>query len=141
MAARVGWALIRRHQQELVLGLTAAAVAVFALLPLAAPLFELGGGLTKIAPLAGSARLWTLLLRSLVLASSVTVLALALGVPLGILLSRTDVGGRRVVWLLHGFPLFLPPFLLALGWFHIGLSAAHAARPGHSRTRHSALGR
>jgi len=119
VAATVGWALIRRHQQGLVLALAALAVAMFALLPLAAPLVELWVGHGQLAPLYSSGRLWMLLLRSLVIAASVTAVALAFGVPLGILLSRTDLWGRRILWLLHGFPMFLPPFLLALGWFHL----------------------
>src|SRR5439155_359718 len=53
------------------------------------------------------------------LAASVTGLALALGVPLAALLAKTDVGGRQAAFLVHAFPMFLPPFLLALGWFHL----------------------
>jgi len=62
---------------------------------------------------------WTLLARSLALATSVTVLAVAVGVPLAALLAKTDVRGRQAALLVHAFPMFLPPFLLALGWFHL----------------------
>jgi iron(III) transport system permease protein len=41
------------------------------------------------------------------------------GVPLGLLLSRTNVRGRRLAFLLHVFPMLLPPLLLTLGWFHL----------------------
>lgn len=37
----------------------------------------------------------------------------------GIALARTDIVGRRFLLLVHGFPMFLPPFLLALGWFYL----------------------
>jgi len=49
----------------------------------------------------------------------VTACALVLGVPLGLLFGRADVPGRRAALLIHALPAFLPPFLLALGWFHL----------------------
>jgi len=64
-------------------------------------------------------RLVALLVRSLVLAGVITLLACALGIPLGFVLVKTNVMGARIVFLLHLFPLFLPPFLLALGWFYL----------------------
>jgi iron(III) transport system permease protein len=59
------------------------------------------------------------MLRSFGIAGAVTVLTLLLGVPLGLLLTRTDVPGRKCALLLHAFPMFLPPFLVTLGWFHL----------------------
>ena len=38
---------------------------------------------------------------------------------MGACLSRTDVPGRWAALLIHCLPAFLPPFLLAFGWFHI----------------------
>jgi iron(III) transport system permease protein len=38
---------------------------------------------------------------------------------MGILLARTEIVGRRLLLLAHSFPMFLPPFLLALGWFYL----------------------
>jgi iron(III) transport system permease protein len=67
----------------------------------------------------GAAVTWRLLGRSLALAASVSGLALALGVPLAVLLTKTDVRGRQAAFVVHAFPMFLPPFLLALGWFHL----------------------
>ena len=49
---------------------------------------------------------------SLLTATAATVI----GVPLGYLLSRTDVPGRRALTALCASPLFLPPFLWAKGW-------------------------
>lgn len=118
MATRLDRALNGREQRS-ALALATLAVVVFALVPLAAPLIELVAGHGELAPLLSSTRLWVLLLRSIGLAAAFTALALAVGVPLGILLSRTDIWGRRIVWLLHAFPMFLPPFLLALGSFHL----------------------
>jgi iron(III) transport system permease protein len=62
---------------------------------------------------------WSLLAWSSALSAAVTAFALAIGVPLGIVLGRTDVGARRAVFLVHALPMFVPPFLLALGWFHV----------------------
>src|SRR5262245_14039566 len=65
-----------------------------------------------------AASTWSLLAWSSALAASVTAIALTIGVPLGVLLGRTDVGARRAAFLVHAFPMFVPPFLLSLGWFH-----------------------
>jgi iron(III) transport system permease protein len=62
---------------------------------------------------------WSLLATSTTLAAGVTAAALAVGVPLGILLGRTDLRARRALLMLHALPLFLPPFLVALGAFHL----------------------
>jgi iron(III) transport system permease protein len=104
---------------------TAAALLLAAavLLPLAAVLLELGerlrGGDQDAFAFATSPRLWTLLGVSLVRAAAVTAAALALGVPLGLLVARTDAPGRRLAFIVHVLPGFLPPYLLALGWFHL----------------------
>jgi iron(III) transport system permease protein len=42
-----------------------------------------------------------------------------LGVPLGAILGLARIRGRRALLALNAMPLFLPPFLLALGWFHV----------------------
>jgi iron(III) transport system permease protein len=60
-----------------------------------------------------------LFLSSFLLAGTVTILALLLGVPLGVALGLGRIPGRRVWLTLHALPMFLPPLLLALGWFHL----------------------
>lgn len=77
---------------------------------------------------------------SLAVASAVTFLSLAVGLPLGIVLGRSDVPLRRVALVLHAFPLFVPPFLLALGWFHLLGSGALAASELRARLLFSAPG-
>src|SRR5438445_388274 len=62
---------------------------------------------------------WLVLLRSCALAAAVTACALLLGVPLGLLLGRADIPGSSAALLLHALPMFVPPFLLALGWFYL----------------------
>ncbi len=67
----------------------------------------------------GNSSTWWLLLRSLAIAFFVTLGALTIGVPCGALLGGSDCAGRRWALLLMAFPMFLPPFLLSLGWFYL----------------------
>lgn len=110
---------VRRNEQAVTLAAAGIVLAVAALLPIFALVVELLGVGADGMRLWGESRTWALLGRSLVLSTIVTALALAIGSPLGVLLGRTDVAGRRAAWLLHAFAMFLPPFLPALGWFHI----------------------
>jgi iron(III) transport system permease protein len=87
------------------------------------PLLALGaelvaGGLGGLDLLAEPA-LWVLLGRTLTNATVVTFVSVLVGAPLGWVFARTDVPLRRALWLLHTLPLFMPPFLLALGWFDL----------------------
>lgn len=110
----------RRLEQPLLLGVAGVALAAVAATPLAALCAELlSANLAAVGQALAASRTWTLLAGSLGLAAGVTALALAIGLPLGFLLGRADVLGRAVALWLHALPLFLPPFLLALGWFHL----------------------
>lgn len=122
----MGRVLIRalsRLEEPLVRATASAVVLVLIVVPLGFPAAQLAGAggeawQRALAPL-GSSSLWILLLRTLALAAAVTVGCAVVGVPLGVLLSRTDLPGARILLAIHAFPMFLPPFLLALGWFHI----------------------
>jgi iron(III) transport system permease protein len=81
-----------------------------------------------------------LLLRSLVLSSVVTILALALGMVMAVAIARTDVRGFRTAAVLHAFPAFLPPFLLALGWFHLLGASGLVGSEATSRALFSEVG-
>ncbi len=109
----------RRHEQTLVLAAAAAVLVTAAFLPLASLAAEALGSYSEAAALLGSSRPWALLGRSLLLASAVTLVALLVGTPLGVIVGRTDAAGARVAGALHVFPMFLPPFLLGLGWFQL----------------------
>jgi len=110
---------LRQREQTVVLAAAGAIVLLASALPLARLLAEIpGAGTAALAVLARS-RPWGLLIRSLALAAAVTACAIAIGAPLGLLVARTDLPGRRALWMLHAFPMFLPPFLLALGWFQL----------------------
>jgi iron(III) transport system permease protein len=121
MAARMGGALNDtrlRSEEPLVVAAAAAVVAVAILPPLWAVASELLGASDALG-LLGSGRLWRLLLQSLALGAAVTTLALALGVPLGVLFARADFPLRRTLFAAHVSVVFLPPFLPTLGWFHL----------------------
>lgn len=53
-------------------------------------------------------RTWTVLVNSVLLAASVAVASIAIGVPLAWLLERTDLPGRRLVRALVSVPLAIP---------------------------------
>jgi iron(III) transport system permease protein len=112
-----------RHQEPVARVACALVVLGLVAVPLAFPAAQLASAgcdawHRALAPLA-SASLWTLFARTLVLAAAVTLGSLLVGVPLGVLLSRTELPGARLLFAVHALPMFLPPFLLALGWFHI----------------------
>lgn len=121
MAAAVGRALsaLAGRQQEVALALAATALCAASAAPLAHLVAGEGGAWLGRAAVPAAAGALSLLLRSLALATAVTLMALGLGVPLGALVGRADVRGLWPASLLHAFPVFLPPFLLALGWFHL----------------------
>jgi iron(III) transport system permease protein len=101
------------------LGAAALLLVVTSALPLLTLLVEALSSSGESTALLRSPRVWLLLIRSISLAAAVTAVAAAVGVPLGLLLGRMDVPGRWLLWLLHAFGMFLPPFVIALGWFHL----------------------
>jgi iron(III) transport system permease protein len=122
VAERVGRTLsraLRQHEQTLVLAAAGAIVLLASTLPLVRLLAEIPSAGTAAVGVLATFRPWMLLIRSLVLAGVVTACTLAIGAPLGLLVARTDLPGRPALWMLHAFPMFLPPFLLALGWFQL----------------------
>lgn len=95
------------------LSLGLALFALIALLPLALML-------VRVEPqhLAGvlDARNLALLGRTLLLGLGAAGLAALLGVPLGVLWTRTDLPGARVFAALTPLPLLFPPLILAMSW-------------------------
>ncbi|HZZ84925.1 MAG TPA: ABC transporter permease subunit [Anaeromyxobacteraceae bacterium] len=117
----MGRSLATRWEQPAVFALAAAVFAAVALLPMLSLGGELlrGDALSHAARALSAPRTWKLFAASLGFAGAVTAIALVIGVPLGFVLGRSDLPGRRLALWLHAFPVFLPPFLLALGWFHL----------------------
>jgi iron(III) transport system permease protein len=89
------------------------------LVPLAAVVVRAAAGEAPGTPAVFTGRILALLSRSLGLAAAVTGIALVWGAPMGVLLGRARIPGRRSLLALHALPVFLPPLLLALGWFHL----------------------
>ncbi len=69
--------------------------------------------------LLASAHQWLLMRNSFVLASLVTLFTFVLGVPLGILLGKSDLPLRRFLTLLFTVPLLIPPYIVAVSWFDL----------------------
>ncbi|MBI2840402.1 MAG: iron ABC transporter permease [Acidobacteria bacterium] len=106
------------------LGGAALLVAAAGLLPVAVMtvrslLAESSTGYAYYRTLFGSGRIAILAGHSIALAASTTALALAMGVPLGILLGRTDLPLRRLLLVLFSVPLLLPPYVMAFSWFDV----------------------
>lgn len=94
-------------------------VLVVAVLP---PIAQVAGELIRGSNALGllaAARVWWLLIRSLLLSAAVTASCIVIGVPLGVSFARADFPLRKVLIAAHLCVGFLPPFLPALGWFHI----------------------
>lgn len=68
--------------------------------------------------LANPRQSWTALEHSLLLATLTTALAVLIGVPLGLLLGKSDLPLRGTLTLLLTIPLLLPPYTLAVCWFN-----------------------
>ncbi len=104
--------------RRLILGGAALAVALLGLSPLVLMGIE-SLQATFYAELVRSPRTWTLLGRSLTLAGLTTLVAVAVGVPLGILLGKTDLPARKGLAAMFVVPLVLPPYVVAVGWFDL----------------------
>jgi iron(III) transport system permease protein len=128
----------RTWAERAVFAAVASALAVAVLLPLAELVvrglegFAADGSKTSFAVLA-SRQLWLLLATSLVRAAVVTAAAIAVGVPFGVIIARTDAPGRLAAFVFHLLPALVPPYLLALGWVHlVGRSGIFASEAGAS---------
>lgn len=112
-------------EKRLVLAAAAAVLAVIGLLPLLTMLINsvfMGGAFSLKAYQAlwesGGEQL-ALMRHSILLSLSVTVLATLVGVPLGILLGKTDLPYRAPVAVLLSVPLLIPPYVIAVAWFAV----------------------
>ena len=99
-----------------------AAVAVLPLVDMLARSVMVGDRLTfeLYAKLFSSpAQQWSLIANSVLLSSLVATLALAIGVPLGLLVGKTNLPGRRAALIMLVLPLLVPPYTLAVCWFNV----------------------
>lgn len=117
----MGWALTsswRRAQRTVVVAGVLLLAGIAVVPPLAHVVLELVQASSAFRLLA-SARLWGLLLSSLLLSAAVTAASVVVGVPLGVLFATARLPFRNLLFATHLCVAFLPPFLPALGWFHI----------------------
>lgn len=61
-----------------------------------------------------------LFLNSLLLATATSLLATAIGAPLGVLLARADLPAKRALRILLIIPLAVPPYVMGLAWIYMG---------------------
>lgn len=102
----------KRRRPPVPLALAGAAVAVAALLPaLYLAIRGSEAGVDGIFEIATGDRAVGLLLRSSLLAVAVTATAVAVGVPVAWITTRTDLPGRRAWVVLTALPLAIPSFI------------------------------
>jgi iron(III) transport system permease protein len=110
-------------QKRLTLIAAAILLAVIGLLPvltMVANSFVADGAVSfkaYRALLASGDQQRVLLGHSLLLSSGVTLFATLVGVPLGLLLGKTDLPFRRTFTVLLAVPLLIPPYVIAVAWF------------------------
>jgi iron(III) transport system permease protein len=109
----------RRSEVNWPLAVAAAVLCVVTLAPLLLLVPELWAAGSASLGVWTLPRTWLLLGASIGIAGAVTLLSIVVGIPLGLAWARMDVPGRGVAWMLHAFAFFLPPFSIALGWFHV----------------------
>jgi iron(III) transport system permease protein len=112
-------------EKRLTLAAAAALLAVIGLLPLLTMLIKsvfVGGTFS----LKAYQTLWDsrteqlgLMGDSVLLSLNVTFLATAVGVPLGVLLGKTDLSFRGALTVLLTVPLLIPPYVIAVAWFGV----------------------
>jgi iron(III) transport system permease protein len=112
-------------EKRLTLAAAALALVAIGLLPVLAMVantFYVAGEFSLTAyeaPLASGKQLTLLMGHSVLLSVSVTFLAIVVGVPLGVLLGRTDLPWRGALTMLLTLPLLIPPYVIAVAWFAV----------------------
>jgi len=75
--------------------------------------------LASYAGVLTSAHQWSLMGHSMLLSSLVTVLTVAVGAPLGILLGKADLPLHKFFTALFVIPLLIPPYIIAVSWLDL----------------------
>jgi len=111
------------NSERLSLGIAVIFLAVLGLVPVLSVVvnsFVMNGNFTlhNYGSFLQSGQEWRLLSHSFLFALATTASTCILGVPLGILLARTDLPLRRAFTALFMVPLIIPPYILAIAWFY-----------------------
>lgn len=110
---------LRNWQEPFTLTIASAGLVLLVAPPLIAVTTEVISSASQALAAVAQPRLIGLFLQSLALATAVTAITLAIGVPLGLLLAQARPRFCAGLLFLHSLPLFLPPFLTALSLFHL----------------------
>ncbi len=62
---------------------------------------------------------WKLMKHSLILSLVVTICTIIIGVPLGIVLGKTDIPVSKLFIFLFIIPMLIPPYIIAISWFDL----------------------
>jgi iron(III) transport system permease protein len=130
----------RRHEQALAVGAAGVLICAASVAPLLHVFLSEAAALPDLLAAVSNARIAVLLGRSIALAAAVTLLALGGGLVVAVLVARTDAFAAWPAALAHAFPATLPPFLLALGWFHVFGAGGILGSAGGSRLFFSGAG-
>jgi iron(III) transport system permease protein len=84
--------------------------------------------LRNYSRLLAEARQRDLFLNTLLLATATSLLATAIGAPLGLLLARADIPAKKFLRLALTSPLIVPPYVMGLAWIYLGGSSGIVAR-------------
>lgn len=84
--------------------------------------------LNNYSQLFTEARQRDLFLNSLLLAAATSLLATAIGAPLGVLLARADLPAKRLLRILLVIPLAVPPYVMGLAWIYTGSASGIIAQ-------------
>ena len=112
-------------QKSLTLTVAVILLAVIGLLPvltMVAKSFVVDGAFSLKAYVglwASAGHLLDLMGHSILLGLLVTSLATVAGVPLGVLLGKTDLPLRRTLTVLFAVPFLIPPYVTAVAWFTV----------------------
>ena len=83
--------------------------------------------------LLATGRSWKLLGNSLTLALLTALISVFVGLPLGLLLAKTDLPLRRAFVMLFTLPLVIPPYITAVSWADVfsphGLASSFIGEP------------
>jgi iron(III) transport system permease protein len=102
--------------------LTLAGIGLLPVLAMIANTFYVQGGFSLVAYytlLSSGKILMPLIGHSILLSVFVTFFSIMLGVPLGVVLGRTDMPLRRAFTIALTLPLLVPPYVVAVGWFNV----------------------
>lgn len=92
-----------------------------------------GAGPASLLSSLMTGRQWQLLGHTVLLGALVVLCTTLVGTPLGLVLAKTDLPYKGLLYSILTVPLFLPPYLLALSWFYLlGKRDCWPPSPAHS---------